>query len=216
MRRCLCAGKLLCLHRDDFTKLLGDLKQLRHTWRFEALRRVPLLQQLTHAARSQLCEIFEQVTFPQRAKVVTQGDDGDSFFIVETGILAVIKDGKPVMRLSPGQVCASLLLSVLFIRAVCADLHPFAVLRASISPRRVCAQYFGELSLLCNEPRAATVVATTDAALLKMSKADFERNMGPLGKYFADKAKVNYGVSGVKSKQLQLSDVKQVRRSYPT
>jgi hypothetical protein len=97
-------GKLLCLARDDFNNLLGDLKQLRHTWRFEALRRVPLLQQLSHAARSQLCGIFQQVTFPQKAKVVSQGEPGDSFFIVETGILAVIKDGKPIMRLSPGQV----------------------------------------------------------------------------------------------------------------
>lgn len=94
----------MCLAREEFTKLLGDLKQLRHAWRFEALRRVPLLQQVSHAARSQLCDIFQQVTFPAKAKVVTQGEAGDSFYIVETGILAVIKDGKPVMRLSPGQV----------------------------------------------------------------------------------------------------------------
>lgn len=32
-----------------------------------------------------------------------QGEPGDSFYIVETGVLAVVKDGKPVMRLTPGQ-----------------------------------------------------------------------------------------------------------------
>lgn len=102
--RCAGAGKLLCLDRKAFTELLGDLQQLRHTWRFEALRRVPLLQQLSHAARGQLCDIFEQVVVPKKTRIVNQGDPGDAFYIVETGVLAVIKDGKPIMRLSPGQV----------------------------------------------------------------------------------------------------------------
>lgn len=98
------AGKLLCLDRTQFNNLLGDLTALRHTWRFEALRRVPLLQQLTNSARGQLCDILEQVIVPKKTRVVSQGDPGDAFYIVETGVLAVLKDGKPVMRLTPGQV----------------------------------------------------------------------------------------------------------------
>ena len=100
------AGKLLCLDRKAFSEHLGDLQQLRHTWRFEALRRVPLLQQLSHAARGQLCSILEQVVLPKKTRVVNQGEPGDAFYIVETGVLAVVKDGKPIMRLSPGQVRA--------------------------------------------------------------------------------------------------------------
>lgn len=97
-------GKLLCLERHAFNSLLGDLRALRHTWRFEALRRVPLLQQLSNSARGQLCDILEQVIVPKKTKVVSQGEPGDAFYIVETGVLAVLKDGKPVMRLTPGQV----------------------------------------------------------------------------------------------------------------
>lgn len=65
--------------------------------------------------------------------------------------------------------------------------------------------------MLANEPRAASVVATTDVALLKMSKDDFEKTMGPLAKYLTDKARTNYGLMGPATKDIKLSDLKIVR-----
>jgi len=43
--------------------------------------------------------------------------------------------------------------------------------------------YFGELALLRNEPRAATAVCATQARLLSMDSATFKRLMGPVEEF---------------------------------
>jgi cytochrome P450 len=64
--------QLLTLHREQFQLLLGSLDALRHMWRFEALRRVPLLDQLPDKARAELAASLAQYTAPKGSAVVTQ------------------------------------------------------------------------------------------------------------------------------------------------
>lgn len=40
--------------------------------------------------------------------------------------------------------------------------------------------YFGELALIKNEPRAASIIATTDCKLLSLDRLSFKRLLGPI------------------------------------
>jgi len=52
--------------------------------------------------------------------------------------------------------------------------------------------YFGELSLIKDQPRAATVVATSDLKLLILDRMAFKRLLGPLDAILASRAKEMY------------------------
>ncbi|KAL0233997.1 hypothetical protein PCE1_002500 [Barthelona sp. PCE] len=45
--------------------------------------------------------------------------------------------------------------------------------------------FFGELALLYNKPRAATVTALTDCTIIKLERAAFDRLLGPVDEYLS-------------------------------
>jgi cAMP-dependent protein kinase regulator len=49
--------------------------------------------------------------------------------------------------------------------------------------------FFGELALIRDSPRAATVVAGSDCKLIKLDRANFHRLLGPCSQIFAEKIK---------------------------
>uniref|UniRef100_A0A060T2H1 cAMP-dependent protein kinase regulatory subunit n=1 Tax=Blastobotrys adeninivorans TaxID=409370 RepID=A0A060T2H1_BLAAD len=68
--------------------------------------------------------------------IITQGEEGDYFYIIESGSVDFYKDGEKVNSSGPGSS-------------------------------------FGELALLYNSPRAATVTATTDCVLWALDRVSF-------------------------------------------
>merc|ERR1712087_846088 len=88
--------------------------------------------------RSQLADALQVESVGDQTTVMSQGEIGDKFYIVEEGAAAATKDGAEVMQYGVGD-------------------------------------YFGELALIKDQPRAATVVTKADSKLLTIDSSSFKR-----------------------------------------
>lgn len=113
------------------------------------LKSVELLKSMDHYERSKLANVIKEKVYKPNDKIINQGDEGDTFYIIISGEAYATKNAengqpeKEVMQYKPGQ-------------------------------------YFGELALLKNEPRAANVFAKTNLKLAMIDRNSFKRLLGPL------------------------------------
>merc|ERR1712194_729593 len=102
------------------------------------LSKVPLLASMDSYERSQLADALRSETFAAGQTIVSQGEAGHKFYIIEEGEASATKGGDEVMTYSAGE-------------------------------------YFGELALIRNQPRAATVVCKKASKLLSIDSGSFKR-----------------------------------------
>merc|ERR1712110_210248 len=95
------------------------------------LQKVPLLGSMDTYERSQMADALQSETYEAGTTIVTQGEAGNSFYIIEEGEALATKHGAEVMSYGVGD-------------------------------------YFGELALIRNQPRAATVTAKTPVKALSI------------------------------------------------
>jgi len=137
------------LDRETFSHIVRGSANKRRERYEDFLKKVPVLKTMEAYEVSLLCDALQTKEVSKGSTIVTQGDEGDSFFIIEEGECNALKVYAPG---TPAQ-------EVMQYRS---------------------GDYFGELSLLSNEPRAATVVAITDCRLLALSRKTFKSLLGPL------------------------------------
>jgi cGMP-dependent protein kinase len=83
----------LVLDREGFTELLGPLHELLdYNLGFRVLKSVPILKGLTDDQLSRVTEACAPCEFEQGAKIITQGDKGEEFFIVKDGTVKVCQN----------------------------------------------------------------------------------------------------------------------------
>lgn len=75
---------------------------LTHDHRTELLARAPLLAGVDPEGIAMIAKRVVEVEFPKDAVIARQGDVGTGFFLVASGSVRVVRDGKTIARIGPG------------------------------------------------------------------------------------------------------------------
>uniref|UniRef100_A0A3P9BM62 cAMP-dependent protein kinase type II-alpha regulatory subunit n=2 Tax=Haplochromini TaxID=319058 RepID=A0A3P9BM62_9CICH len=145
-------GALWGLDRATFRRLIvkNNAKKRRMYECF--IESVPLLKSLEATERMKLVDVLGAKQFTDAERIITQGDKADCFYIVESGEVKIMMKSKT--------------------KADHADNAEVEITRCTRG------QYFGELALVTNKPRAASAYAVGDVKCLVIDIQAFERLLG--------------------------------------
>jgi cAMP-dependent protein kinase regulator len=138
-------GLLWALDRITFRRILMTSAFEKRKMYEGFLEEVPLLSSLKPYERAKIADALETVKFTNGSNIITEGEPGDAFYLLESGDATAYKSG---------------------------------VDHALKEYRR--GDFFGELALLDDKPRAASVVAKTDVKVAKLGRDGFKRLLGPV------------------------------------
>ncbi|MCL4504303.1 MAG: cyclic nucleotide-binding domain-containing protein [Deltaproteobacteria bacterium] len=113
-------------------------------------RKIFLFQDLEDREIEQVLSRTYPREFPAGSVIIQEGDPGDSMYIMVTGEVEITKQLTLVLDEDTPKE------------------------RVMIRLKAEDGVYFGEMSLLENDPRSATVTASTDCGLLELSQQDFQ------------------------------------------
>ncbi|KAK7136484.1 hypothetical protein R3I93_016724 [Phoxinus phoxinus] len=145
-------GALWALDRATFHRLIvrNNAKKRKMYERF--IESVPLLKSLQLSERMKIVDVLGMKSFRDGELIIRQGDSADCFYIVESGEVRIMIRS----RTSAGQRSG----------------QELEVARCTRG------QYFGELALVTNKPRAASVYAAGETRCLVIDVQAFERLLG--------------------------------------
>lgn len=137
------ASKLFKLDRMTFKFILMDTTIRKRELHKGFLEKVSILSHLSDDERLRIADALVSKSYNDGEAIITEGEAGEAFFILEEGSVECLKGGANVGNLESGQ-------------------------------------YFGEVALLTNRSRQATVKAKGPVKCLSLERKTFKRVMGPL------------------------------------
>jgi len=142
------------ISRHDFARLFGPLRDLlQHQMRLRILKSVGLLRDLADDVLAQLAGRMRVQVFAPGARVVTEGEAGSRFYIINEGSARVTKKGTADATFGAG--------------------GPAETVLGTLKEQ----DFFGERALITNEPRAASVVAVTQLECLVLDGDAFRAHL---------------------------------------
>jgi cAMP-dependent protein kinase regulator len=136
---------LWSLDRITFRRILMDSAFQRRRMYEAFLEEVPLLAPLKKYERAKIADALDTIKYPSGSTIITEGDPGDAFYLLESGEADALKNGveQPVKSYKRGD-------------------------------------YFGELALLDDKPRAASIITSTEVKVARLGRDGFKRLLGPV------------------------------------
>ena len=153
------SAKLWRLDRDTFKRILVNTHERELAKRVAFLKKVPILSQLGVLQTKKLAEAMNSSNFSAGSTIITEGEEGGTFYLVEEGQVKYMV-GRSVGR-SAGE-------------------------GQEVGVRGEAGSYFGEIALISNEKRQATVIATKDTKCLSIDRKRFKHLLGPLTSYLKE------------------------------
>jgi CRP-like cAMP-binding protein len=109
----------------------------RRDW-IPVLAQVPLFEGVSRRHLGRIARAATTRRFSAMTRIVQADDAGKTFYVILDGRASVLRKGRRIARLGPGEA-------------------------------------FGEMALLTDAPRAATVIADTDVLAMCLSRAAFDK-----------------------------------------
>ncbi|KIW69237.1 hypothetical protein, variant [Phialophora macrospora] len=138
-------GLLWALDRVTFRRILMNNAFQKREMYEGFLGEVPLLSSLKPYERAKIADALETVKFEAGQNIITEGEPGDAFYLLESGHAVAYKHGVDHAVKEYGR-----------------------------------GDFFGELALLDDKPRAASVVAKDNVTVAKLGRDGFKRLLGPV------------------------------------
>ncbi|XP_054720906.1 cAMP-dependent protein kinase type II regulatory subunit-like [Uloborus diversus] len=92
-------GKLWAMDRASFNRLVVKRAYNKRKAYMKLLEGVPELQPLTEYEKMQLCDALVPVRRKKGDNIVIEGDEGDGMYIIEEGMVKVVKGNKEICKL---------------------------------------------------------------------------------------------------------------------